>query len=121
MLNKTTDQKRAAKPAANQLIQKTVATARLLDAYGVLLPEKQKKYLTYFYEEDFSLAEIGEKFLVSRQAVHDAIRHGEAQLQDYEATLHLVAKDISRQKTADQLKQLTGNKSSINELIDKLL
>ena len=109
------------KTDVQQIITKTVTTARLLDAYGVLLPEKQRKYLSYFYEEDFSLAEIGEKYSVSRQAVHDAIRHGQAQLQDYEAALHLVAKDTNRQNTADKLRQLTGDNNKINELIEQLI
>ena len=113
--------KATTKADAQQIITKTVATARLLDAYGVLLPEKQRKYLSYFYEEDFSLAEIGEKYSVSRQAVHDAIRHGQAQLQDYEAALHLVAQDTKRQNTTDKLRKLTENDKKINELLDQLV
>ena len=70
----------------------------LLDAYGALLTERQRQCLSLFYEEDLSLSEIGEAFAISRQAVHDAIRHGEAQLHEYEAALHLVAKENQRQQ-----------------------
>ena len=121
MQEKKSNKKTNAKTDAEQIIAKTVTTAKLLDAYGILLPEKQRKYLSYFYEEDFSLAEIGEKFHISRQAVHDAIRHGEAQLKDYEEVLHLIAKDNERQDIAQILRSKTGNDKTINGLIEQLL
>ncbi len=103
------------------MLGKTVELAMLLDAYGMLLTERQRQYLSLFYEEDFSLAEIGERFAISRQAVHDTIRHGETQLQEYEAALHLVAKDQERQEIIQELKTLSGHSDRLNELLDRLI
>jgi uncharacterized protein len=106
---------------AEQAIAKTVECSLLLDAYGALLSERQRQYLTLFYEEDLSLAEIAEQYDISRQAVHDAIRHGEAQLQAYEDALHLVARDRERSRAVQKLREITGNTSRINELLEQLL
>lgn len=106
---------------SENIVTKTVNTALLLDAYGCLLAERQRECLSLFYEDDLSLSEIGEMFSISRQAVHDAIRHGEAQLQAYEEALQLVARARKRQKLIEELKTLTGNTSRINELLEQLL
>ena len=68
-----------------------------------------------------SLSEIGEAFAISRQAVHDAIRHGEAQLHEYEAALHLVAKENQRQQIIHQLQQLIGDQQEAVKLLQQLL
>ena len=94
----------------------------LLDAYGALLTERQRQCLSLFYEEDLSLSEIGEAFAISRQAVHDAIRHGEAQLHEYEAALHLVAKENQRQQIIHQLQQLIAQVANASgKLLQQLL
>lgn len=106
---------------SGKVLDKTVELARLLDAYGELLTERQRECLSLFYEEDFSLAEIAERFAISRQAVHDAIRHGEAQLLDYEGTLNLVEKEQTRHTLVQQLKNISGDNPRINELLDQLI
>ena len=105
----------------DSLILKKVEAAMLLDAYGALLTERQRQGLSLFYEEDLSLSEIGEAFAISRQAVHDAIRHGEAQLHEYEAALHLVAKENQRQQIIHQLQQLIGDQHEAVKLLQQLL
>ena len=103
------------------VITKTVHTALLLDAYGQLLSERQRECLSLFYEEDLSLSEIGDKFSISRQAVHDAIRHGEAQLNAYENALHLLERSNKRQETIEILREKIGADKEIGELLDGLL
>lgn len=107
--------------SADKVIIRTVTTAMLLDAYGDLLTGRQRDYLSLFYEEDLSLAEIGEKFSITRQAVHDTIRHGEAQLLEYESALRLVEKNQTRQKIILQLQALAGNNRQIVDLLEQLL
>lgn len=114
------DDKRA-KNNSEAMLHKTVELALLLDIYGSLLTKRQREYLSLFYEDDCSLAEIGDRFSISRQAVHDTIRHGESQLQEYESALRIVAKDQQRKKLIDEIKILTGNTSRINDLLDQLL
>lgn len=62
----------------------------LLDIYGELLTEKQRGFLRRYYEEDNSFGEIAREFHVSRQAIFDAVKHGEASLEHYESVLGLV-------------------------------
>lgn len=59
----------------------------LLDCYGSLLTERQRALLDGYYNEDLSLAELAEPLGISRQAVHDSIRRGEHQLEQYEAQM----------------------------------
>lgn len=61
--------------------------------YGALITEKQNEMLRLHYDEDISLGELAEMFSVSRQAALDAIKRGESALAEYEAKLHLVARE----------------------------
>jgi predicted DNA-binding protein YlxM (UPF0122 family) len=67
-----------------------VLISELFHVYGELLSEKQKTFIQLYYDEDLSLSEIAERYQVSRQAVHDAIKHGRRTLEKYEAILHLL-------------------------------
>lgn len=62
----------------------------LLDFYGDMLTEKQRDFLGYYYNDDFSLAEIAENEGITRQGVRDSIKRAEAQLNDMETRLGLV-------------------------------
>lgn len=62
----------------------------LLDRYGELLTDRQRDLMHRYYEEDLSLGEVAGQVGVSRQAVFDAVKHGEASLEKYESALGLV-------------------------------
>lgn len=98
-----------------QNIEKIIRVSLLLDFYGPLLTQKQKTALTLFYEEDFSLGEIAQACGISRQAVHDSLRRGEALLEDYEKALGLAEKHIQaeklRQAAETELKKLENEPS----------
>lgn len=61
-------------------LENVVQNGELLDCYGELLTPRQRECLDLYYNENLTLAEIAEYFHISRQAVHDAMRHGEEQL-----------------------------------------
>ncbi len=63
----------------------------LSDFYSNLLTEKQREFLSLYYEEDLSLGEISERFRISRQAVYDSIRSSEMCLERFENELGLLA------------------------------
>lgn len=71
-------------------MQHRMRTIRLLDVYGVLLTEKQRDLLDLYYNQDLSLAELAEEQGISRQAVHEAIKRGEAALAGFEEKLGFV-------------------------------
>ena len=70
-------------------LEKILEKGELLDFYGKLLTQRQRECLELYYNKNLTLAEIADYFHISRQAVHDAMRHGEEQLSLYEETLHL--------------------------------
>lgn len=70
-------------------MEKDLKFSALLDLYGGLLTEKQADALDYYYNEDYSLAEISELMDITRQGVRDFIKRGEAVLADTEDRLQL--------------------------------
>lgn len=85
------------------MLEKTTRMNLLYDFYSALLTDKQRMFMELYYYDDLSLAEIAEQYNVSRQAVHDNIRRSEAQLEEYEAKLHLLKKYEQRLQLAHQL------------------
>ena len=86
--------------------QKNLAYSVLLDFYGPVLTEKQRIILTEYYNEDLSLAEIAENFGITRQGVRDAIKHGEASLDELEAKLGNARRHAAEQADLARLRQL---------------
>lgn len=77
----------------------------LFDVYGALLTEKQQQAMTLTYNEDYSLGEIAAMQGVSRQAVHDAIRRAEEQLESYDEKLGLVERNRAEQEIYRELRE----------------
>lgn len=91
-------------------LENIVRNGELLDCYGALLTARQRECLDLYYNENLSLAEIAGHFHISRQAVHDAMRHGEEQLAAYEAALHLARAKVLREEAAARLLELVAPK-----------
>ena len=71
---------------AKDLLLNTLA----YDIYGGLLTKKQKEIYCMYFFEDFSLAEIGQQFGISRQAVNFSIKQSQKSLAAYEEELGLI-------------------------------
>lgn len=84
----------------------------LLDFYGDMLTEKQRDFISYYYNDDLSLAEIAENAGISRQGVRDAIKRAEAQLTEMEDRLGFV-KRFDAVKTG--LSKISERAARINE------
>lgn len=87
-------------------LEKILEKGELLDFYGKLLTQRQRECLELYYNKNLTLAEIADYFHISRQAVHDAMRHGEEQLSLYEETLHLAGDAWKRRKAVLALEAL---------------
>ena len=68
---------------------KNLEVIMLFDIYGEMLTEKQRDFITYYYDDDLSLAEIAETEGITRQGVRDAIKRAEFQLFEFESHLGL--------------------------------
>lgn len=64
----------------------------LYDFYGALLTERQRSLIERYYNDDFSLREIGEELGISRQAVYESLKRAERGLAVFEKKLGLVKK-----------------------------
>ena len=74
----------------------------LYDFYGGLLTDKKQAVMECYHEDDMSLSEIAEDMGISRAAVHDSLKSAEAQLEQYEAKLGLLARYQKASMLADE-------------------
>lgn len=81
----------------------------LLDFYGDLLTEKQKRALELYYNEDLSLAEIAEDMQVSRQGVRAFIKQGEAHLKEFEEKLGMLIRFSGISKLSKEAREIVEN------------
>lgn len=103
-------------------IDKMVRMNALYDQYHQLLTKKQAEMLSFYYEEDFTLAEIAAYYQISRQAVHDSIRRGEEALEQYEEMLGLFQLKKEKLTMINQLRQtsLTQEQSDLLDQLEEL-
>jgi predicted DNA-binding protein YlxM (UPF0122 family) len=82
-----------------------------MDLYGGLLTERQRRYVQMHFSDDLSFGEIARTHNVSRQAIHDAVKHAEKALEGYESKLGLMARGVTRTGGGDGLR-LAGESGS---------
>lgn len=99
-------------------IEKTQEINTLIDAYEVLLTDKQREIISYYYKEDFSLSEIAENMGISRAAVSDHLKRTVTILYDFEKKLKLVEKLSNRMRIYDKIRELKD--PCMNHLIEEL-
>lgn len=73
-------------------MSKNLDITLLLDFYGDMLTDKQRSFISYYYNDDLSLSEIAADEGITRQGVRDAIKRAETQLITMEERLGLVAR-----------------------------
>ena len=77
--------------------------ALLFDTYGSMLTEKQQECFDMRYNQDLSLAEIGQELGVSRQAVNDNLTRTEALLRRMEENIGCVKRDMMIRAVAREI------------------
>lgn len=98
-------------------MEKIVEQGLLYDFYGELLTPHQRKIYEDAVYNDMSLSEIAEEAGISRQGVHDLIRRCDKILQDYENTLHLLAKFTAAKERVAAIQKLSeANEKNTEEL-----
>lgn len=100
----------------NDLLEQKIHYSTLFSYYGGLLTEKQQAIFKAYYEEDYSLAEIGEAFKISRNAVYDCLKQATTNLDQYEAVLELSIKDAKRLALYEKYQKQGTKEELIKEL-----
>ncbi|HYM50131.1 MAG TPA: sigma factor-like helix-turn-helix DNA-binding protein [Candidatus Limnocylindrales bacterium] len=96
---------------------------RLLDLYGSLLTDHQRRILHLAWEEDWSYGEIAEREQVSRTAIYDLVRRTGLTLETYERKLRLDRERALRARSLDHLRRrlstLERQVGALHRLIEK--
>ena len=82
----------------------------LMDCYRELLTDKQKQYLSLYYEEDL--------LSVSKNAVFDNIKRSVMSLEKYESKLHILE---NHRKRLNLINKIEEEKNKKHEDIDEYL
>lgn len=96
-------------------LEKNMYYGILFSYYKNLLTEKQVKYLTNYYEHNFSITEIAQNNCVSKEAIFDTIKRVNLKLIDFENKLELYKKVQTIEKI---LKKENIDSEIINQVID---
>ena len=88
------------------MLEDVVRKGRLLDLYGPLLTEKQRRCMEMYFDMDLSLSEIGEELHISRQAACDMLNRASLRLDRYEQRLYLLARDDAVREKIDEVERL---------------
>ncbi len=86
----------------------------LFDIYGEMLTQKQQDFISYYYNDDLSLAEIAENEGITRQGVRDAIKRAEAQLFSFEEHLGLHERLEKTKSGLAEIRELTEVINEVN-------
>ncbi len=97
----------------------------LLDVYGMLLTDKQRETLDFYYNEDLSLGEISEETGITRQGVMNCIKKCEQRLLELEKSLGLVERFTQLKTDTEKLEAVvsltdTDKKSEILTIINDI-
>ena len=112
-------------------MSKNLEISTLLDYNGMLLTDKQRETVEYYYDDDLSLGEIAENTGISRQGVRDSIKRSETILLEAEEKLGLIKKSEMLKNSLEKIRKdidvIDGKNMKIyrsdiiNESIKKIL
>lgn len=88
------------------MLEDVVRKGRLLDLYGPLLTEKQRRCMEMYFDMDLSLSEIGEELQISRQGAYDMLKRASQSLESYEQRLRFLARNDAVRKQIDEVQGL---------------
>ena len=97
-------------------LEKTVFFNKLLSIYGKLLSSTQREVLSSYYMYNLSLSEIAIERNISRAAVDDALKKGEANLLDFDNRLCLSKKIDEINVILEKLKKNNDVKEDIEKI-----
>lgn len=96
-------------------MEKNLRVALLLDYYGELLGDKQRRLVDAYYNGDLSLSEISENEGITRQGVRDGIKRAETFLIDCEEKLGLIERSEDNAKLIEAITRAAGEITAEDE------
>jgi predicted DNA-binding protein YlxM (UPF0122 family) len=90
------------------MLEQVKEISMLYDFYGDLLPEKQREIFRLYHEDNYSLAEIGQEYDITRQGVHEALKRAMEKLAGFEAKLGLVKRFRDTEQALNTVRQEIG-------------
>ena len=104
-------------------LNKLVRYNSLLLIYQELLSKTQKEILTDYFAFNLSISEIANNREVSRAAVEDAIKKGQAKLDELEKALGVYSKNSKIKELLDSLRETNSEKerNSVIEEIERII
>ncbi|WP_411676263.1 YlxM family DNA-binding protein [Caproicibacter sp.] len=94
---------------------KNLNISLLLDFYGSMLTEKQRRIVEYYYDDDLSLSEIAENEGITRQGVRDFVKRSEGLLLEMEQKLGLVRRFREMMDGLQKIDEAAGRIREYNE------
>ena len=85
-------------------MEEKVEISILLNLYGNLLTETQRSYMDLYYNQDYSLSEIGDNENITRQAVRNILVKSKKKLYEYEQKLKFMEKENNIKKLLEKIK-----------------
>ena len=92
----------------------TYRMTMLFDFYGEVLTPRQKEFFDLYYNEDLSLAEIAENYVISRQGVRDVIVRAEAIMTDLEDKTGLMKRFMLMQQQVQAILDAAEKIQTVN-------
>lgn len=90
-------------------MEEKIEISILLNLYGNLLTETQKTYMDLYYNQDYSLSEIGDNENITRQAVRTILVKSRKKLYEYEQKLKFMEKENSIKKLIEKIQSSKDN------------
>lgn len=100
-------------------LEEKVEISILLEIYGNLLTETQRMYMDLYYNQDYSLSEIGDNENITRQAVRTILVKSKKKLYEYEEKLKFLEKE-KRIKTLIQKIELAQNEEERKKYLKQI-
>lgn len=102
-------------------VSKLIRYNSLLLIYQELLSKTQKEILTDYFMFNLSISEIATSRDVSRAAVEDAIKKGQAKLDEYEEKLGFLDKNESLKRLLEDIKEKDISNDNIIKEIERII
>jgi len=101
-------------------VEKDFETVVLLDMYGGLLTEKQRRLCDMYYNQDYSLAEIAGIEDTTRQAVRDGVEKARGKLCDAETRLGLSRKRADTLHALGRAAEIAQGNQALADILEEI-